>query len=321
MTDSTESAGASGSGFRVAGSTRLATAGVMATALAMGLMPVFAKELTTSGMSAVAVTFYRALVGLIVASFVMRVDLAKRGAYLWSLAGGFGLGLGWSSYVYALDVVPVSTASVLYMSYPVFAIGFAWAMFSERPHRRAVLGAALVLSASVLALGPEFGGDQTSRLLLMLLAPVSFGFAVAVIVGKVSTLRPIERVGAFSVGSMTALAPIMATQSASQALPSDLREVALLAGMGLLCGVGPQWLYTHCAPRVGAARAAIAGAMELPTMFVMSAVVFDEMLTVPQAVAGLIVVAAILAVPSRPGPATLLVRRRRRLIPGRFYKT
>lgn len=302
-------------------SARLATAGVIATAVAMGFMPVFAKELSASGMSAVAITFYRALVGLVVASFVMRFDAAKRSAYLWSLAGGFGLGLGWSSYVYALDVVPISTAGVLYMSYPVFAIFFAWLMFSETPNRRAVLGAALVLSAAALALGPEFGGEQTQRLLLMIVAPLSFGFAVAVIVGKVAQLKPIERVGAFSAGSITALAPIMATQSASQALPSDLREVALIAGMGLLCGAGPQWLYTHCAPRVGAARAAIAGAMELPTMFVISAVVFSEMLTVPQAIAGLIVVAAILAVPSRPGPATLLVRRRRRLIPGRFYKT
>ncbi len=223
--------------------------------------------------------------------------------------------------MYALDVVPVSTAGVLYMSYPVCAIGFAWLMFRERPHPRAVGGAAVVLGAAALALGPEFGGDQTARLLLMITAPVSFGFAVAVIVGKVATLRPVERIGGFSVGTMAALGPIMASQSPGEALPSGLRDVALICGMGLLCGVGPQWLYTLCAPRIGAARAAIAGAMELPTMFVVSAAVFSETLTVPQAIAGAMVVGAILAVPSRPGPATLVVRRRHRLIPGRFYGT
>ena len=58
--------------------------------------------------------------------------MALVGAHPWALGAGFGMGLGWTAYVRAVEVVPVSTAGVIYMSYPLFAIVLAWGC-SERP--------------------------------------------------------------------------------------------------------------------------------------------------------------------------------------------
>jgi len=54
-------------------------------------------------------------------------------------------------------------------------------------------------------------------------------------------------------------------------------------------------------------------------MFFVGWLVFDEAFTPPRVIAGLLVVGVIAIVPSRPSPAIVAVRRRRRLVPGRFH--
>jgi drug/metabolite transporter (DMT)-like permease len=56
-------------------------------------------------------------------------------------------------------------------------------------------------------------------------------------------------------------------------------------------------------------------------MFLVGYLWFDEVLTWQQGLAGLMVLGAILLVPSRPSPGLTMVRRKRRLIPGRFYSS
>ena len=56
-------------------------------------------------------------------------------------------------------------------------------------------------------------------------------------------------------------------------------------------------------------------------MFLVGYLWFDEALTWQQGLAGLMVLGAILLVPSRQSPGLTMVRRKRRLVPGRFYRT
>lgn len=300
--------------------TRTATLLVVLTSVMMGSVPIFARELTDAGLSAVSVSFYRNLLGTIVLFNLLRLDAQRRSATVWALATGLGMGLGWTAYVRAVEVVPVSTAGVIYMSYPLFAIVLAWVLFRQVPTTRALVSGFVVLAASVIAMGPELGGD-TEVLLVAFAAPLSFGFAVAVLTERLAVLRPIERVAPIATGSTLGLLPIMSTQSFTESIPGDLTTWAFAIGIALFTAVGPQWMYSSAAPHVGPARAAIAGSVELPMMFLVGYLWFDESLTWQQGLAGLMVLGAILIVPSRQSPGLTIVRRKRRLIPGRFYKT
>ena len=301
-------------------SSRTATLLVVLTSIMMGSVPVFARELTDAGLSAVSVSFYRNFLGTVVLFGLLRFDSSRRVASLWAMAAGVGMGLGWTAYVRAVDVLPVSTAGVIYMSYPLFAIVLAWVLFRQVPTTRALLSGLVVLAATLVAMGPEIGGD-TEVVVVAFAAPLSFGFAVAVLTERLAVLRPIERVAPIAFGSSVGLFPIMATQSFDQSIPGDLTTWGLALGIALFTAIGPQWMYSAAAPNVGPARAAIAGSTELPMMFLVGYLWFDEALTVQQGIAGLMVLGAILLVPSRQSPGLSIVRRRRRLMPGRFYSS
>lgn len=298
---------------------RIATVGIITVSVMMGTVPIFARELTDGGMAPVAVVFYRNISGFLVLGFFLRVTREKRRAFAWGLVMGVAMGLGWTSYVEALEVVPVATAAVLYMSYPIFAIIFAWVLFRDTPHPRALWGALVVIAAAALALGPELDGDHKNKLLIMIAAPVSFGFAVAVVTNRLGSLKASERVVALSIGSMVGLAPLMLSLPSDEVVPGNMRAWLLVGGIGVTTGVIPQLIYSLVAPAVGAARAALAGAIELPTMFVVGWLVFEEPFTAARVVAGVLVMCVIAIVPSRPSPATAAVRRHRRLVPGRFH--
>ena len=296
-----------------------ATLLVVLTSVLMGSVPVFARELTDAGLSAVSVSFYRNLLGTVVLFGLLRFSGPRRGATLWAMSAGLFMGLGWTAYVRAVEVVPVSTAGVIYMSYPLFAIVLAWALFGQQATRRSLFSGIVVLAASFVALGAELGGDDGEILLVAFAAPVSFGFAVAVLTERLSLLRPIERVAPIAFGSTIGLLPLMVNQTWDESIPGDLRTWALAIGIAMFTAIGPQWIYSAAAPNVGPARAAVAGATELPMMFVVGYLWFGEALTLEQGIAGIMVLGAILLVPARQSPGLTIVRRRRRLIPGRFY--
>ncbi len=70
------------------------------------------------------------------------------------LFAGLVMGLGWIGYVRAVAVAPISVVGVLYMTYPVFTVAITWVLFRDRPTRRAVLAALMIVAASVLASSP-----------------------------------------------------------------------------------------------------------------------------------------------------------------------
>ncbi len=72
-----------------------------------------------------------------------------------------------------------------------------------------------------------------------------------------------------------------------------------------LTSVVPQIAYSVAAPFIGAARTATAGAVELPTIFVIGWLAFGESIGPLQLVAGSLVIVAVLITPSRPAPAAV----------------
>ena len=134
---------------------------------------------------------------------------------------------------------------------------------------------------------------------MLLATPLGFGFGINILTTKLIAIPPIARPGSFCLGAVVGLAPMLWLMDDGVVLPPDSRSWLLIAGIGLLTAVVPQILYTYFAPKIGAARTAMAGSVELPTMFLVGALAFGEALTWHQLVAGGIVVSAIALTPAR----------------------
>lgn len=288
----------------------LATALVVLASVGFGLVPFFARALTEAGMAAPAVAIWRyALSAALFLPFVWAARRAPR-ALLWGFGGGLAVGLGWVFYVEALAVLPVAVVGVVYMTFPVFALLFSWAFFGERPTARGVIAAGVVLGAAALASGQSaLVGDQGWRLGLALLSPATFGLAIAILVHRLTVLPVMARLGVFSLGSTLGLAPMIAALPAAAILPPDRAALWLVLGIALGTALVPQLLYTFFAPVIGSARAATAGAIELPTMILTGWLMLGETVSAAQWIACAMIAGAIALSPSRKlrGPTVTAV--------------
>lgn len=278
----------------------LATLGIIAASVGFGLVPYFARSLTAEGMAPDAIAFFRyAFAAIVLLPFVWRAR-AQSVALLWGLIAGFGMGVGWIGYVRAVEIAPVSTVGVLYMTYPVFTLMIAWLVFGDVPGRRAIVASLMIVGAAALATSPSaVTADQVPALILSLAAPLGFGFGINVLVHKLTVLKPVVRIACVSLGSVLGLLPLMAMTPVAALFPGTASGWWLVAGIAFGSALIPQLLYTVAAPVIGTARTAIAGSIELPTMFLVGWFAFAEPVGVAQWVACGIVVSAIALTPGK----------------------
>ena len=250
-------------------------------------------------MASSAVAFYRyALTALVLIPF-LRFGKSSMKASCWGVLAGAGMGLGWIGYVRALEVIPVSTMGVLYMTYPLFTVLIAWFGFRDVPVMRSLLSAGLILLAAFIALSPAaLGAVSYSILLFAFLAPLGFGFAINVLTNILTQLPPLSRIACVSLGSVLGLTPLIFSLDATGVLPFTATAWLLIAGIAFVTALIPQLVYTVSAPLIGASRTAMAGSIELPTMFVVAWLAFGESINLMQVVAGIIVIAAIVITPA-----------------------
>ena len=278
----------------------LATLGVIAASVGFGLVPYFARTLTAEGMAPHAIAFYRyAFAAVVLLPFVWRAR-AHASALLWGISAGVAMGLGWIGYVRAVEIVPVWTAGILYMTYPVFTLLIAWLVFRDTPGGRAIVAALMIIAAAMLATSPEsVTPDQIPALVLSLAAPLGFGFGINVLVHRLTVLDPLTRLASASLGSVVGLLPLMLTTPAAALFPGTASGWWLVAGIAFGSALIPQMLYTICAPVIGTARTAIAGSFELPTMYLVGWIAFSEAVGTAQWIACAVVVSAIALTPSK----------------------
>ncbi|GAB5469194.1 MAG: EamA family transporter [Rhodospirillales bacterium] len=284
-----------------------ATLLVMVASVGFGLVPLFAKALSDAGMAPAAIAFSRYLLtALLLLPYLAwrRGSLAATG---WGILAGISMGLGWITFVEALKILPVATAGLLYMTYPIFTLLIVWIWLRQPPHARAIAGAGLILVAAACIMTPAAtGGPPLGAYLIALMAPLSFGFAIAVLTGKLMVLRPLSRIAAVTLGAVLGLAPMVSSLESAAFWPATTEAWWSVFGIALATALLPQLLYVIYAPRIGAGKAAIAGSVELPTMLAIGWVLFGEQIATLEVVACIIVLSAILITPPRPahsGPA------------------
>ena len=272
----------------------VAMLGVLFASICFGLVPYFSRGLTEQGIAPYAVAFYRYILAAVLLFPILVKHRKSWREILWGLLTGAVMGLGWIGFVTALETLPASTVGVLYMTYPVFTVIISWALFADVPTRRALLAAGLIIVAAVVAGSPaSVPVEHLPTLLLSLAAPFGFGFGIAVLVHRLSRIVPLARIASVSLGSIIGLAPLILTADMAEVLPKDRADWMLIAGIGLVTAVVPQLIYTVCSPIIGASQTAVVGSIELPTMFAVGFLAFGEAITAQQAIACVLVLAAI----------------------------
>jgi drug/metabolite transporter (DMT)-like permease len=281
--------------------TLLPTCLVVLACFCFGTIPYFAKSLSDAGMAPYAVAFYRyGLSAIVLLPILLRLPAAQLRTVLWGILSGVSVGLGWVGFVSALETVPVTTVGVLYMTYPVFTILIGWLWFRDTPSRRAIGGALMVIMAALLASSPAaVEPHHLPALLISLTAPISFGLGINILIHKLTPIKALARVASFSVGASLGLLPLLILSAPGTVLPQHPDDWWLIAGLALGTALLPQWIYCVFAPEIGAARSAVAGSVELPTMFFVGWFLLGENIGIAQWLAGLLVTLAILLTPAR----------------------
>ncbi len=281
--------------------TLLPTCLVVLACFCFGTIPYFAKSLTDTGMAPYAVAFYRyGLSALLLFPLLLRLPLAQMKTASWGIMSGVSVGLGWVGFVSALKTVPVSTVGVLYMTYPVFTLIIGWVWFRDVPSKRAITGALMVIMAALMASSPAAVEPRhLPAMLISLSAPISFGIGINILIHKLTPLSAITRVASFSVGASLGLLPLLILSAPETILPQNSGGWQLIAGLALCTALLPQLVYATFAPMIGAARSAVAGSVELPTMFFISWYALGEVIGVAQWLACLLITLAILLTPAR----------------------
>ncbi|MCV2870556.1 DMT family transporter [Defluviimonas sp. WL0002] len=289
-----------------------------------GCVPFFARSLTEAGIAPPAIAFFRYMFPAIAFLPFLKLKGEQGKASLWGYFSGLAVGLGWVGYVKALTLMPVSAAGVLYMTYPLFTLVVGWLLFSDRPSLRAAAGGALILLAAGLAARSTGSAAPVALLAIVfaLAAPLAFGISINVLARKLHVLPPVSRIGIFAIGSASGLVPLILTYPTEAVLPSTSDQWMLALSLGLFSALIPQILYTVFVPKIGGAKAAALGSIELPTMFAVGWLAFGEAVGLREVLAGALVLTAILITPSRrPLPsltATMAAPRRRRWFGPRF---
>jgi uncharacterized membrane protein len=159
----------------------MAAIGVLFASVCFGIVPYFSRNLTDQGLAPHAVAFYRYIIAAVLLFPAFLSQLKAWRELVWGLCAGAAMGLGWIGYVTAVETIPASTVGVLYMTYPVFTVIIAWALFADTPSHRALIAASLIILAAVIAGNPStVPPSQLATLAIALAAPLGFGFGIAV---------------------------------------------------------------------------------------------------------------------------------------------
>ena len=281
---------------------RLATLAIALSSVFFGLVPLLARELQAMGMAPAAIAFFRfAFTAAVVFPF-LPLDRGRRREAVLMTAAGVSLGLSWVGYLQAIETVPVAAAGIVYMTYPVFSLLFAWLLLGQVPGRRAWLACFLVLAASVSLFADGIDAAVSGALLWSAPTPVFFGLLIVVISAMTPNLSALEKLAGGMWGSVVGLAPVVILTTPGALIPADPGAWLTIAALGLVTALIPQLIYTVACRHIGPTRSAIAGTIELPTMIAIGFFAFSESLGLREALAAALVVSAIVLVPTVAPP-------------------
>ncbi|GAB4068790.1 DMT family transporter [Angustibacter speluncae] len=278
----------------------MGNAACLASAVAFGLMAVFAVLAYDEGVGVDALLLVRFVLAgavlLAVAALAGRLrDLGPRVVVAGLAMGALGYAAQAGLYLFALTRVDASQVALLFSGYPLLVTAGAVLTRRERPTVRRGVALVLALAGVALVLGgsPAGGVDPLGAACAIGAAVVYTGY---ILVGdRVAGGDPL----AFAALVCCGAAGTFAVRAAVAGVPDlgfEPRGWLWLALIALVSTVAAIVLFFAGLARVGPGAAALLSVVEPVVTVGSAALVFGEVLTVPQLVGGSLVLATVLLV-------------------------
>jgi len=208
-------------------------------------------------------------------------------------AFGMANGVAMLAYFSALSQIPVAQAIFIYYSYPVISLLVGWGLYGKKPTTNRVISAGLIIIAASLVFQPQqLDASQWLPTLTCFLAPLVFALTIHYWSQPRNPLAPLQRMRCGLLGHMVVLVPLAIISQPAAWLPlSNVGYVWIIALAALATSL-PQLLFTIGAPKVGAEKASIAGALELVVALICGTVVLGNELNHSQIVAMILILMA-----------------------------
>jgi drug/metabolite transporter (DMT)-like permease len=266
---------------------------IITAAIGFGLNPMLAQLLMGDGLNPQLVTLYRFLLPALVLMPWLRL---KRTEYTEGLVMfGFGManGVAMLAYFSALSQIPVTQAIFIYYSYPVISLLVGWGLYGKKPTTNHMISTGLIIIAASLVFQPQrLDAGQWLPTLSCFLAPLVFALTIHYWSQPRKPLAPLQRMRCGLLGHMLVLVPLAIISQPTVWLPqSNAGYVWVIALAGLATSL-PQLLFTIGAPKVGAEKTSIVGALELVVALIGGTIVLGNGLDHSQIVAMILILMA-----------------------------
>jgi drug/metabolite transporter (DMT)-like permease len=266
---------------------------IITAAIGFGLNPMLAQLLMGDGLNPQLVTLYRFLLPALVLMPWLRIKKSEYTEGLIMFAFGMANGVAMLAYFSALSQIPVAQAIFIYYSYPVISLLVGWGLYGKKPTTNRVISAGLIIIAASLVFQPQqLDARQWLPTLTCFLAPLVFALTIHYWSQPRNPLAPLQRMRCGLLGHMVILVPLAIISQPAVWLPqSNVGYVWIIALAGLATSL-PQFLFTLGAPKVGAEKTSIAGALELVIALICGTVVLGNGLNHSQIVAMILILMA-----------------------------
>ncbi len=275
---------------------------ILGSALGFGLNPMLAQLLLGNGYSPEAIAMYRFLIPVICVSGALSGVRRQPAEAARTLGVGLISGLGMLCYFEAFTRLPASNVILLYYSYPVFSVLIGSLFFSRRPGLNSWASTFLITLAVSLVVAPDdLPGTRLPDLLMALMAPVSFALLLNYFSRPRTPMPPTRRMACGVTGHLLVVLPfLLFSPENTLLLPRTLHDGVLLLAIGVLAAAVPQYLFAVGAPRAGAERTTLIGAVELVFAMLFGVLFLGDGLSRVEVTAALLILIALVIRPETP---------------------
>jgi drug/metabolite transporter (DMT)-like permease len=275
-----------------------ALASLHVAVLLFGLAGLFGKWID---LPAVTIVFGRTAVAAVVLGMLVWLAPAGRRAFDWRMAvNGAVLAVHWFAFFKAIQIANVATGLLGFASFPLFVLLLEIALLRTRA-RGADWAIAGLVVIGLLVLVPEPNLDNRVVQGLAWGVLSGFSFALLAVSNRALAARRAPTAIAFwqNVCAAACLAPALAL---APALP-DVREVALLLMLGVVCTALAHTLFIRSMRVLSAHTASVVAALEPVYGIVLAAVLLDEVPDARTMLGAVLIVGAVLVASARAARA------------------
>lgn len=274
---------------------------VLAGAVGFGTAPIVVGRVLAAGVPPESVSVLRmGCVAIMFSPVAGKLGPWRREA-LWCAFGGAIGALGYTMFTRALAVGPAPAATVVYYTFPLFAI-----VFGAAARRRWIRPAELALAAMILAgvaisVGAEqIDAGQRNALLLAFAAPIAWALFIVILAGPAAAMPPTYKLFSGCVGGLVAGVPLVLATNGVDLMPMTGAAVGWVVLMALCCLTIPALLFNHGAAIVGETVTSVVGGVEFVIAAGLGWLVLAEPVRAAQIGGALLILAAAVIVALRP---------------------